>query len=134
MTKHYTYSFVYLKVKDFIVFGIHERKTISIYPKKRIQFPIPFASIVWTVNFQFSYRSICSFVVEDLIVEESLFEVFVLAVLISKTHGSNVILLIKTKLVLLLKLGWLQVHSGSAKVSIGRVPSWQNILSRDNYK
>ena len=42
-------------------------KAIFIYLNKIIQTSIPFASIVWTVNFQFSYRSICSFVVKELI-------------------------------------------------------------------
>ena len=38
-----------------------------------MQASIPFASFVWTVNFQFSNRSIRTFVVKDLIVEESLY-------------------------------------------------------------
>ena len=45
-------------------------KTISTYPKKIIQASIPFASTVWTVNFQFSYRSTCCFVVKDLILNK----------------------------------------------------------------
>ena len=31
-----------------------------------MQASIPFASFVWTVNFQFSNRSICTFVLEHL--------------------------------------------------------------------
>ena len=64
-----------------------------------MQASVPFASFVWTVNFQFSNRSICTFVVEHLTLNIVTFSAnrvpmvnsksIVLAVLISKTHGSN---------------------------------------------
>ena len=93
-------------------------KTIFIYPKKRIQASIPFASTVWTVNFQFSYRSICCFVVKNLIlnkvciIDSSLnFQEMINseAVLISKTLESNAILFIKMKLSLLFLGHYVQV-------------------------
>ena len=83
-------------------------KTIFIYPKKKIQASSPFASTVWTVNSQFSYRSICCFVVKNLIlnkvciIDSSLnFQEIINseAVLISKTLESNTFIINKNETV-----------------------------------